>query len=188
MYFGNMKQWVLIEDEIEVNAIWERFNCLLNFKPDFYDRAKCPFDFSKINEPVVAYDISEIPTTDFEAHNENGNYRTTEQITILKSAFIECMGKDEFLYALDWQHSAFMFNPRNETAYDYYTLYSNLPGARAYYPDFHPDGDYFFFVAKDFSWGYLTHPWQRKVWVYESKLVEIIRRHETKLSFDNVED
>jgi hypothetical protein len=179
-----MEQWVLIEDRTEVDAIWDSFDSLLDFKPNYYEKEECPFDFSKTSEPVVAYDISKISRAGFEVHDENGNYRTTEQITTLKSAFVECMGEDEYMYTLEWQGSTFLYNPRVETAYDYYMLYSNLPDdTRAYYPDFYPNGEYYLFVAKDFSWSYLTHPWQEKVWFYGAKLVEIIKKHEDKLGF-----
>lgn len=177
------KQWDLIENIAEDKAVWQKFNDLFHFNPNPYNGEICPFDFSKINEPIVSYDIRSILVENFEAHDEKGNYRTTEQILILKSAFVECMGKDEFMYALDWQHSTFKYNPRIESEYSYYTAHSTLPDTRTYYPDFHLDGDYFFFVAKDFSWGYLTHPWQRKVWVYGSKLVELIKGQEENLGF-----
>jgi len=177
-----MEQWVLIENRLEENAVWDELNDLLNFTPNSGDKTQCPFDFSKINGPVAAYDISGISITAFEAHNENGHYRITDEIAVLKSVFVDCMGTDEFMYALDWQHSVFKYNPRIEAAYDHYEIYRTLPNeTRAYYPDFHPDGDYYFFVAKDFSWGYLTHPWQRKVWFYGAKLVELIKKYEQRL-------
>ena len=181
------KQWHLIENEAEEDAVWEAFNRLLHFTPDFGDKVKCPFDFSKISESVIAYDISGIFASDFEAHDENGNYKTTECITILKSAFADCMGEDEFMYALEWQHGTFKYNPRIDAAYGCYVMYSSLPDTRAYYPDFHPNGDYFFFVSKDFSGGYLTHPWQKRVWFYGSKLVGLIKKQEEKLGFKHID-
>jgi len=180
------QQWVLIEDEAENEAIWNEFNDLLGFAPDLYSEEECPFDFSKIGVPVSCYDISGISALDFEAQDEDCNYRMTEQIAILRSAFVDCMGADEYMYALDWQHSCFKFDPRVEAAYDRFMMYSNSPDSRAYYPDFHPNGDYFFFVAKDLSWGYLTHPWQRKVWFYGSKLTDLIKKHEGSLGFKAV--
>ena len=177
-----MEQWILIESETECSVIWDKFYSLFNFTPDYREKVKCPFDFSKVEEPV-AYDISGISITNFEAYDANGNYRMTEQIAILKSVFIECMSEDEFIYALDWQHCIFKYNPRIEAAYGYYMAYLTSPDTRAYFPDFHPNGDYFFFIAKDFSWGYLTHPWQRKVWFYGSKIVDLIKNQENKLGF-----
>jgi hypothetical protein len=35
----------------------------------------------------------------------------------------------------------------------------------------HPDGDYHFFLARDFSWGILGHPWEDTITIYGEKLV-----------------
>ena len=72
---------------------------------------------------------------------------------------------------------------RIDTIYDYYMTYMALHNTRAYYPDFHSNGDYVFFVAKDLSWGYLTHPFLNKIWVYGSQLVGLIEKQMERLGF-----
>jgi len=54
-------------------------------------------------------------------------------------------------------------------------------GYNAYFPEFYPNGDYFFFVAKDLSWGYLTHPWQNKIWVYGDSLILCLRKYSKQI-------
>ena len=45
-------------------------------------------------------------------------------------------------------------------------------GYNAYFPEFYPDGDYYFFVQRDLKWGYLGHPWRREIWLFGAPLVE----------------
>jgi hypothetical protein len=84
-----------------------------------------------------------------------------------------CMGIDDFIYALDWHHTCFRYNPKSlekmphEMKMEDYTIY---------FPEFYPDGDYYFFVAKDFSWGYFGHPWTQQLWIFGKELVEEIKK------------
>ncbi|MDT5187267.1 MAG: hypothetical protein QOJ20_3566 [Mycobacterium sp.] len=54
---------------------------------------------------------------------------------------------------------------------------------RFYPPEFYPNGDYYFFLAQDFSWGYLTHPWRRMAWVFGEPLRTKFRNHSLQLGF-----
>ena len=56
-------------------------------------------------------------------------------------------------------------------------------GYNIYFPEFYPNGDYYFFIAKDFRWGYLTHPWLKKAWVFGDNLMRLFQKYSNELSF-----
>ena len=93
-------------------------------------------------------------------------------------ALVDCLGEDEWIYALDWQHSGFRYDPRRPvTEHDHWVedaRYGGVLGGgyNAYFPEFYPDGDYYFFVQRDLKWGYLGHPWRREIWLFGAPLVE----------------
>lgn len=165
--------WELLSDD-EYNFVWDRVYTELRFCPSV-KRTNPPF---VLNYPFVIYDISKLPL-------DNDDYYTTMEKTI-RDIFIECLGNDDYMYALDWQHSGFRYNPR---------IMSPKPdsfikderycggGYNAYFPDFYPDGDYYFFIAKDFSWGYLGHPWFQKVWVFGKSLIKSLAKKQEILQF-----
>jgi hypothetical protein len=97
------------------------------------------------------------------------------------------MQNDDFMYVLDWQHTCFRYNPRIKTIIEYPVFIKDNRyahgGYNVYFPDFYPNGDFYFFIAKDFSWGYLTHPILNKVWVFGDNLVNLMRKHYQKLGF-----
>jgi hypothetical protein len=41
----------------------------------------------------------------------------------------------------------------------------------------YPDGDYHFFIAKDFSWGILGHPWESTITIYGEKLIRFFSEY-----------
>lgn len=155
------KQWVLLEEPKEINDIWNKIYSLFDFSPD-YNNTQSPFTFPKFIKHVKTYDISGMSRV-LNPHDGDGNYRSTVQIETLKSIFAECMDEDDFIYALDWQHSCFKYDSRVEEPYGYYMTYETLENTRAYFPFFYPNGDYYLFVSQDFNWGYFTHPWQKSL-------------------------
>lgn len=69
------------------------------------------------------------------------------------------------LYALDWQHDSFVFSPR-----DYQNLvkeyYDEERGCNVYFPNFYPDGDYYFFLDPEWRYGVFGHPWLKQIAVF----------------------
>lgn len=94
---------------------------------------------------------------------------------MIRDVFISVAEKGRRMYALDWQHSAFLFDPRNEEEqkdiwkkdHRYFD-----GGYHAYFPAFYPDGDYYFFIDEFFEYGYLGHPWRQEIWVFGDALIE----------------
>ena len=121
-----------------------------------------------INKNYVVYGI------------ENTNDDETEGMeSLISKAFIKCTKPDERIFALDWQHSAFLYDPRN-TDEQQSVFVSDQKymggGNNAYFPDYYPDGDYYFFISEDFRFGYLTHPWRKEAWVFGGELIEEFER------------
>ena len=56
-------------------------------------------------------------------------------------------------------------------------------GYDAYFPDFYPDGDYYFFVQRDLKWGYLGHPWRREIWLFGAPLIGALSPKLEELGF-----
>ena len=164
-----LEPWSIL-DENESKEIWNKVYSKFSFNP----KREIAYDF-KIN--VDVYDITNsLIWTDNEEIN-----------TIIKTIFIECMDKDDYMYALDWQHSDFKYNPKNNTLKESpeFIVDKNYHGGgyNAYFPEFYPNGDYYLFISKNFSWGYLTCPWSNKIWVYGECLMSKIKNHSEKLGF-----
>ena len=170
--------WVIMQDA-ECDKVWDRVDSEFNFNPSMVNNLP-PFTFSI---PVNVYDIS-----------HSNLYKDDEKlIDIMKTIFVDCMGNDDFMYALDWQHTCFRYNPRIADNFEYpvFVKYDvpiknehvNWEGYNVYFPTFYPNGDYYFFIAKDFSWGYLTHPWLKKAWVFGDCLMKEMKNNMLKLGF-----
>lgn len=90
--------------------------------------------------------------------------------------FKENTVSNEYIMALDWQHECYWVNPhlkfeRNE--FDEWSI-----------PIF-PNGDYYFFIQKDFKWGYLGHPWEKSITIFGKGLIESFERNKPKM-FQNI--
>lgn len=164
--------WVLLPDD-EYNKVWDRIYADFRFSPSIVNNHPA-FLFSM---PVDVYDIS-----------QSNLYQGNEQSNMtMKAIFIGCMNDDDFMYALDWQHSCYRYNPRILVAKENPTFIYDKRyfggGYNAYFPEFYPNGDYYFFISKSFSWGYLTHPWLKKAWVFGESLMPKIRKNMDDLGF-----
>lgn len=144
----------------ESRQLYKRIKSELRFMPST-DSVFPPF---KLQKPYVIYDISQTYDTDF--------------IDILPEtvtqAFIRSTQPGEKLYAIDWFHSYFLYDPRNpDDGQSVYVEDATHPdgGYRAYFPGFYPDGDYFFFIDQHFRFGYLAHPWREEVWIFGQPLI-----------------
>lgn len=78
---------------------------------------------------------------------------------MIQKIFVEVTPKGELMYVLDWQHNAFLYDPRKEEE------------NRGYFPSFYPDGDYSFFIHESFEFGYLADPWRQEIWVFGDNLI-----------------
>ncbi len=173
-----LKMWSIL-DECECTKIWNKIYKDFKFCPCM-NTDVIHFEYKM---PMDVYDIS---TSLIWCDNEEIN----EKIRI---SFIECLKDEPYMYALDWQHTSFRYNPRISDNLEYPVLikyeepikneHLDWEGYNVYFPTFYPDGDYYFFVAKDFSWGYLTHPWLKRVYIFGDSLKEHFERIADEIGF-----
>ena len=149
---------MLLTDE-QYRNVWDRVYDAFRFTPSI-DTAVTPF---VIAVPHEVFDISGSDESNFEQFDH-----------LITDAFIKCTSPGEQLYALDWHHSAFLFDPREpqqmESIYIEDSRYFG-GGYHAFFPAYYPDGDYYFFIDKQFRFGYLSHPWRQEVWIFGEKLI-----------------
>jgi hypothetical protein len=164
---------MLLSDN-ETDFVWNKVYELFHFNPSI-NKGEKAFD---IPCTYVVYDISNLNVESIEVMDE-----------LITKAFVNCTNKNDFMYALDWQHSSFKFNPRNQEEQKSMFIQDERymgGGYNAYFPTYYPDGDYYFFIAGDFSFGYLGHPWQQKVWVFGKSLISEFEKIENKIGFVKV--
>lgn len=164
----------MLLSDTEYNQVWDWVDEHLYFQPsmDPYIR---PFS---IKAPYVVYDIRGMSMAQIDAMDR-----------LVTETFIRCTKEGEKLYALDWQHSGFKFDPRH--AEERISFWVNDDrymhgGYYAYFPDYYPDGDYCFFLDCRFRFGYLGHPWQRMVWIFGEDLIQSFADIEGRLGWRRV--
>lgn len=164
----------------EDESIWNRIFDELQFNPNSVNRShnftnNLPF---KIDKPFVVYAIENM---------------TDEQIDkmerLIKRVFIQATKKGDKIYALDWQHSSFLYNPREDSEQKSYWVSDSRymgGGYSAYFPSYYPDGDYYFFIAENFDFGYLGHPWRKEVWIWGESFIVQFQQIYKELGWDKL--
>lgn len=158
---------MLIDDSKEYDLVWNKVYEKLKFKP-VYDRghslhANLPFE---IQGDFAVYGIEKMTDSQIDAMEKN-----------IKKIFVEVTEKGNRMYALDWQHSVFLFDPRKKEEQKSFWKEDNNyfgGGYNVYFPSLYPDGDYHFFIDESFEFGYLGHPWRQEIWVFGDKLINKI--------------
>ncbi|MBQ8967847.1 DUF2716 domain-containing protein [Ruminococcus sp.] len=171
---------MLITDREEYLRIWDMVYERLGFEPSYDHRGHSmevplPFD---IRERYSVYATDGLPVDKID--------ELYKKMTSVLADITPAGGK---VYALDWQHSLFLFDPRDKedmkTVYVEDEKYSG-GGYYAYFPEFLPDGDYYFFIAEDFSFGWLGHPWRQEIWVFGEKLLAFMEENYKTLGFEKL--
>ncbi|MCL1792275.1 MAG: DUF2716 domain-containing protein [Oscillospiraceae bacterium] len=102
---GQKELWIILHDE-EYNTIWDKFQEEFQFQPQYGQYAKPTFIF---NVPVDVYDIKDSPI-----------YNDDEDLNdIIRNGFILAMDDDDFMYAFDYNHTSYRYNPRIKTVIEY---------------------------------------------------------------------
>ncbi len=158
----------MLLNEQDTRAVWERVYDELHFKPDSKYRGhsllwwRRPF---RLKRPWAVYALDGMTQAQIE-----------QMGPAVKAALKAATEPGNRLYALDWQHSAFLFDPRNEEEQRSVLLEDEAGEYRAEFPLCYPDGDYYFFLDEDFRFGCLGHPWRRELWVFGEKLLPEIAK------------
>jgi hypothetical protein len=155
-----MKNWVPFSDQ-EYDQIWHRIYIDFKFEPSISN-----FPSFQVQHPFITYDISDYfgDSTDLDAYDD------LEEKAL--DAFKESTLVEEYILALDWQHECFWVNPRLEFERDEFGEWT--------IPIF-PNGDYYFFIQKDFKWGYLGHPWERSITIFGKELINAFDKYKPSM-------
>ncbi|MGD1904778.1 MAG: DUF2716 domain-containing protein [Leptolyngbyaceae cyanobacterium] len=139
-----MNTWSELSEH-EYATIWNRFYTDFKFKPDYYERLK-----PAIVEPspFVTFDLSAVNLSD---------KATMDIDRLFLDSFRTITSTGRVMYSLDWQHTCYRFDPH---------AVDDI-GPIGWYPD----GDYYIFLADDFSFGTFGHPWQRLICVFGVSLL-----------------
>lgn len=146
-----MAVWVELSEE-EEDEVWSEFKEKFEFKPSVYQE-----DWPGIKEPVnsVTYDIACV----FDDINRIKLEKDLEQR--LKNAFSTIIREGEMIYAMDWQHACYKFNPLQSPIEEWV-----IPTL--------PDGEYYIFLTMDLSNGIFGHPWEQTICVFGNQLLNEI--------------
>lgn len=151
-----MKNWIPFTEQ-EEDQIWNRLSRNFKFEPSTSN-----FPSFEVPHPFITYDISDFfgESADLEA------FDNLEEKAL--DAFKESILDDEYILALDWQHECYWVNPHLEFERDEWGEWK-IP--------FFPNGDYYFFIQKDFKFGFLGHPWERSITVFGKELINAFDKH-----------
>jgi hypothetical protein len=150
-----MDNWMKLNDK-EYDEIWTKVYETFSFKPSIYKRNWPSF---KEPSPFITFDISD---------NYDDNI-LDEWYEIASKVIKECTDVEEYIYALDWQHESYLYNPHIER-----------PGDRRNIEPF-PDGDYYLFLPKDISWGILTHPWEETICIFGKDMLDRFLKYNPRM-------
>lgn len=161
---------MVLDNTAQYALVWERFYDQFHFDPSTFYRAhsfdaRVPF---QIQGPYSVYGIESME-----------DFQIDRMDSLIRDIFSNTAAPGERMYALDWQHSAFLYDPKNrEEQTDVWVTDERCSagGYFAYFPSFFPDGDYCFFLDEHFRFGYLGHPWRQEVWIFGERLIAPFER------------
>jgi hypothetical protein len=150
--------------EAETNQVWDRFSSAFAFRA-----SATAEDWPGIREPVpsITWDLARTRPGLLSKHWRFA-VEPADLHTLVLAAFRDCTGDGQWSYALDWQHPAYRFWPHRLTEWDRDDAWE--------VPVF-PDGDYYAFMAPDFSFGTFGHPWEASFCVFGAKLLGALETH-----------
>ena len=151
----------IILDNKEYKNIWDNIYSNFKFDPSV-DQKVNPFEF---DNDYVCYKLNSV--------------WSEEQEKIVNEIFKEI--SQDNLYALDWNHDCFEYNPSENIELDYH-YHDNDRNVEVYFPSYYPNGDYYFFVSKDLKYGMLGHPWRKEIYVFGKELIEAFSKNENELN------
>ena len=107
------------------------------------------------------------------------SFWTAEQENLVNELFKKI--SNEEIYALDWHHDCFIFNPHEYNNFKK-QWYDETRNCNVYFPTYYPDGDYHFFIDIDFKYGTLSHPWRKEIYVFGDELMELFEVNKDALN------
>jgi hypothetical protein len=141
-----MDTWAEL-DRDEYDLVWDRFDDVFEFRPEYHERVK-----PAISEPS--------PFVTFNLADDRADARLDAVNALFLNAFRAVIPADGRMFVLDWQHTSYSYFPHR--------------GDGKWPLGIYPDGDYFIFLADDFSFGTFGHPWQLSLCVFGQPLLNAL--------------
>ena len=170
----------VLDETKEYDDVWRKVDSILEFRPS------CEYRGHSLNI-TLPFNIK-VPYVVFAIDSMKDDLNQMDEL--VRNAMINCSGNKEW-YALDWQHSAFRFNPCNKDEMNSVWIEDEKyigGGYNAFFPAFYPDGDYYFFIDTDFENGYLGHPWRLEVWIFGIDFIDEINKIADGLKWRVIEE
>ncbi|MFD8492542.1 DUF2716 domain-containing protein [Amycolatopsis sp. NPDC059657] len=117
--------------------------------------------------PSVTWDLSASDADRGSAEFRLGpnSIEADEVNRIALHALRDCVKLDEWVWVLHWQHQSYKFYPHR------------MGEGQQWPVSVFPQGDYHLFLASDYRFGTLGHPWERSLCVYGKDLTTAFERH-----------
>lgn len=155
----------VIQDRNEYDGIWNKIYSEFNWRPRHKDWLTLPI----INKKY---------------HLDNLNKTwTEEQEQLINSVFKKVWPAE--MYALDWQHDCFVFDPNEDIPLDYW-YYDSQRDCNVYFPSYYPNGDWYFFISTDWRMGLFGHPWEHEIYVMGEELIREFDAIKEKLNITEI--
>jgi hypothetical protein len=136
-------------DGVEQREIWARWHAEFDFRPSINM-------FPGIREPAPS------ATWSLDTLNDDPGYLKLDRFTVaVEQALATCTPAGKSLLVLDWQHTCYRVRP-DLLAGDERPGWPLSP---------YPDGDYYIYLAEDFSYGSFGHPWEHTVCLFGAGLL-----------------
>jgi hypothetical protein len=148
-------------DEKEQCEVWDKFYNLFNFKP-----STTIFPGISTSRPELKFDIEN-------CYSKVYPFVQLEQWAL--KLFRNITKPTERLYALDWHHQCYDFDPRQKMEKDKFDEWI--------VPVF-PNGDYYIFLTKDFKNVWFGHPWEKTITLIGQEIVKY--GTEMRIDFENL--
>jgi hypothetical protein len=142
--------------------IWDWIHSELSFRPSTYAA-----DWPSIHteQPFCKFGIGFL---------WKGEYDEGQHARFIKSAidaFTDITPYGETIYALDWQHDCFYYDPRTLNVGMLLESESSVQAI-----SFIPDGDYYIFITKNFQNVWFGHPWEKSVTLVGTRLISAAKK------------
>lgn len=154
----------LLDKETE-DKLWDKIFGEYRFVPNC---VKEPYPWIQLPQPCRSFRLK--------------NVWNDEQEALVNSFFVQSGA--EKLYALDWHHDCFSFDPK-----DFGRLIKEYHDedcdCNVYFPSYYPNGDYYFFVEEDWKCALFGHPWISEIVVYGQELIGLFEANKEELDLGN---
>ncbi len=163
-----MEAWQALSEH-ERQTVWDRFYEAFSFYPSVHAN-----HWPGIVEPQpsITYGITHYyyPGEGHQPPELQETARAIEQDLYSKTlrAFQRCLAPGQPLYALEWQSTGYWFHPH--IPFIPGTPYN--PDPDAWFVPVLPNGDYYIFLAEDFTFGIFGHPWEQTICIFGQRLID----------------